>query len=153
MCLFPSSGEPAAAADPALPSDKSIPNLKGRIRPECTRQQGRGAARARSQPMRARIIGPMRDQDLRRGRDLQLNSIQDPDSPLGPICPTKAVAQSVGKLVTNLGWKSKVEREMKKFVEIVEGIYTGYSAILPNRTDNKTISIDELSMGIIEYQT
>ena len=103
--------------------------------------------------MRARIIGPMRDQDLRRGRDLQLNSIQDPDSPLGPICPTKAVAQSVGKLVTNLGWKSKVERETKKFVEIVEGIYTGYSASLPNRTDNKTISIDELSMGIIEYQT
>ena len=73
--------------------------------------------------MRARIIGPMRVQDLRRGRDLQLNSIQDPDSPLGPICPTKAIAQSVGELATNLGWKSKVEREMKKFVEIVEGIY------------------------------
>ena len=89
--------------------------------------------------MRARIIGPMRDQDLRRGRDLQLNSIQDPDSPLGPICPTKAVAQSVGKLVTNLGWKSKVEREMKKFVEIVEGIYRDtLQAFLTGRTPKQS---------------
>ena len=59
--------------------------------------------------MRARIIGPMRDQDLRRGRDLQLNSIQDPDSPLGPICPTKAIAQSVGELAINLGFWTAVK--------------------------------------------
>ena len=102
MCLFPSSGEPAAAADPALPSDKSIPNLKGRIRPECTRQQGRGAARARSQPMRARIIGPMRDRDLRRGRDLQLNSIQDFEAKLWSKIVKNQGGTKCAKLVKGL---------------------------------------------------